>query len=277
MQRMETEQSVDRLKISLPENKQSQFSNAEWRLKQLVALAEVFKEPVTPECLAMYVESLADLSDDQIRLCVGRAIRELKWFPKPAELRELAGASQQQGQDAEARKAWDVLTKFVKKYVSNDVYGNFGPQHGWYPKSYPKLSDRILDTVRRTGGWEVYARMTGEDFPFVQKRFFEEYATWAAVEQIVPGKLLTEMPQLHLIAKPMDSLTISERTPMARSVDVPAFRPKAIPEPLTNAQRRDRREMLRQQATAMAAKFGGHAGSSGRCSERNGVNTEERK
>jgi hypothetical protein len=277
MRRMEIEQSADRLKISLPENRQSQFSNAEWRLKQLVALAEVFKEPVTPECLAMFVESLADLSDDQIRLCVGHAFRELKWFPKPAELRELAGASQQQGQGAEARKAWDVLTRFVKKYVSNDVYGNFGPQHGWYPKSYPKLSDRILDTVRRTGGWKVYACMTGEDFPFVQKRFFEEYATWAAVEQIEPGKLLTEMPQLHLIAKPMDPLTISERTPMAQSVDVPAFRPKAISERLTNAQLRDRREMLRQQATAMAAKFGAPAGSSGRCSERNGVNTEEGK
>jgi hypothetical protein len=169
----------------------------------------------------MYVETLADLSDDQIRLCVGRAIREAKWFPKPAELRELAGASQQQGQDAEARKAWDVLTRFVKKYVGNDVYGTFAPQHGWYPKSHPKLSDRILDTVRRSGGWKVYKCMTNDDFPFVQKRFFEEYSAWTAVERIEQPKLIREMPQLQLVAKPMDPLTISERTPMAQSVDAP--------------------------------------------------------
>lgn len=188
---------------------------------------------------------------------VWAAIREAKWFPKPAELRELAGASQQQGQDAEARKAWDVLTRFVKKYVGNDVYGTFAPQHGWYPKSHPKLSDRILDTVRRSGGWKVYKCMTNDDFPFVQKRFFEEYSAWTAVERIEQPKLIREMPQLQLVAKPMDPLTISERTPMAQSVDAPAFKPKAIPEPLTDAQLRDRREMLRQQATAMAAKFGG--------------------
>ena len=243
----ETEQNAGRLKISLPQKKQSQSSSVEWRTKQLLATAEVFREPLTAECLAMYVESLADLSDEQIRLCVGRAIRELKWFPKPAELRELVGCNPK---DAEARKAWDVLSQFVSRYVGNDVYGNYGPEHGWYSKSYPKLSDRILGTVRRSGGWKVYACMTEADFPFIQKRFFEEYWASPAVEQIAPSRLLTELPRLQLVAKPMEPPRCAE--PKPEQPGAPAFKPKSIPVPLTDAQIRDRREMLKQQAASLA-------------------------
>jgi hypothetical protein len=127
---------------------------------------------VTAERLRIYADDLADLSRKQLETALTRARRELKFFPKIAELRDLAGASPKQGQDAEGRKGWDVVTQFVGKYVGNDVYGNFGPEHGWHAKTFPKLSDRILDTVRRTGGWKVYKCMTDEDFPFVQKRFF---------------------------------------------------------------------------------------------------------
>src|SRR5438270_8477576 len=246
----ETEQSAGRLTISLPQKKQSQSSSVEWRTKQLVAMAEVFREPLTAELLAMYVDSLADLSDEQIRLSVGRAIRELKWFPKPAELRELVGCNPREEQDAETRKAWDVATEFARKYVGNDVYGNYGPEHGWYPKTYPKLSDRILDTVRRTGGWCVYKCMTEQDYPFQQKRFLEEYKAWMAVEQIAPSKLLTEMPRLQLVAKPMDPPRITE--PKHEQPVAPAFKPKSIPVPPTDTQIRDRREMLRQQAASLA-------------------------
>jgi hypothetical protein len=246
----ETEQNAGRLTISLPQKKQSQLSSVEWRTKQLLAIAEVFREPLTAECLAMYVESLADLSDEQIRLSIGRAIRELKWFPKPAELRELVGSNPKQEKDAEGRKAWDVVTQFVTKYVGNDVHGNYGPEHGWYPKSYPKLSDRILGAVRRTGGWRLYKSMTEKDYPFQQKRFLDEYEAWTAVEQIAPSRLLTEMPRLRLVAKPMDPPRSVE--PKVERPEASAFKPTSIPVPLTNAQLRDRREMLRQQAASLA-------------------------
>ena len=55
-----------------------------------------------------------------------------------------------------ARKAWDVAQDFTRKYVGNDVYGNYGPEHGWY-SNFPKLDDRVLDSVRRSGGWKTYS------------------------------------------------------------------------------------------------------------------------
>jgi hypothetical protein len=39
--------------------------------------------------------------------------------------------------------------------------------------------------------------MTEEDFPFLQKRFLEEFEAWSAVEQIDPSNLLAQVPALQ--------------------------------------------------------------------------------
>jgi hypothetical protein len=154
--------------------------------------------------------------------------------------------------EAEARRAWDVVTAFVAKYVSNDVHGNYGPEHGWY-NNFPTLSDRILDTVRRSGGWKTYKCATDEDFPFVQKRFFEEYEAWTAVEQIDMRKLLTQIPGLQLVG------TVKAMNAAPRVETSPPALVKKIPAPLTDAQLRDRREILRQQAErCRSANTGSH-------------------
>ena len=246
----ETEQSAGRLTISLPQKKQSQYSSVEWRTKQLLAMAEVLREPLTAECLAMYVESLADLSDDQIRLCVGRAIRALKWFPKPAELRELVGCNPREEQDAEARAAWDVVVNFTEKYIQSDPQGCYVVDQGVRTVPPPAVSQRLLDAVRRTGGWRAYKLMDAADLPHQQKRFMAEYAAWTAVEQVPVSKLLTELPRLQLVAKPMDPTPITE--PKSSQPGLPAFKPKSIPAPLTDAQIRDRREMLKQQLAKLS-------------------------
>ena len=143
--------------------------------------------------------------------------------------------------EAEARKAWDVVQNFTRKYVGNDVHGNYGPEHGWYP-NFPKLSQRILDTVRRTGGWRQYKYMTDQDYPHQQNRFFKEYGAWTAVEQTAPAKLLTEMPTVRLMARPMDILKSEPRpVPMAQRVEV-----KRVPELLTPEQMHDRAAVQKQ-------------------------------
>lgn len=224
-------------------------SDAE-RLSQLGALANVFGAEPTGAVLDMYSQALADLSEEQFSRAITVAIQRLKFFPKPAELRELAGATGSAvDRDAESRKAWEVVIAFAAKWVQSDAEGSYVISRGVRSSEPPQLSQQILDTVRRTGGWRVYKCMTNEDLPFVQKRFFEEYAAWVAVEQIVPGKLLTEMPLRQLIAKPMNPPTIAEKK--LPQCAMPAVRPKAIPEPLTEAQLRDRREILRQQVESL--------------------------
>lgn len=53
-------------------------------------MAEAMGEPLSASRLQIYANDLSDLSEQQIRLACLRARRELKFFPKIAELRNLA-------------------------------------------------------------------------------------------------------------------------------------------------------------------------------------------
>ncbi|HET9408805.1 MAG TPA: hypothetical protein VFO39_16305 [Candidatus Sulfotelmatobacter sp.] len=64
----------------------------DWINDELTILAEAFGEPLTEERQEIYCAGLADISKDRLQTCFRRARYELKWFPKLAELRELAGA-----------------------------------------------------------------------------------------------------------------------------------------------------------------------------------------
>jgi hypothetical protein len=64
----------------------------EWIHNELTTLAEAFGEPLTDQRQDIYFGGLVDFSQDQLRVAFRRARYELKWFPKLAELRGLAGA-----------------------------------------------------------------------------------------------------------------------------------------------------------------------------------------
>ena len=99
-------------------------SDAE-RLSQLGALANIFGAEPTGAVLDLYLQALNDLTDEQFIRAVTLAIQTLKFFPKPAELRELIGvAGSSLDQKSESHKAWDILLSFVSKWVQSDIRGN---------------------------------------------------------------------------------------------------------------------------------------------------------
>ncbi len=202
--------------------------------------------PDEPGALSLMAEVLCQsASDEQIAHSMTRCLRECRYPVRLSDFLQRIPGQEIPAPEAEARKAWDLLDGFVHKYVGNDVHGNFGPEHGWYPKTFPQLSDHILDTVRRSGGWKVYKCMSDDDFPYVQKRFFEEYLAWTAVERVELPKLIrTASPQLT------DDGT-NERQREIKPVPVRTFAAKAIPQPLTDEQLRSRREMLARQAASL--------------------------
>ena len=186
---------------------ESNPSSERERIKLLVAkLARFYSvmgnRPDEPGALALIAEILCHSgTDEQIAQSMTRCTRECRYPVRLPDLLQRMPGQEVPAPEAEARRAWDEVRKFVGKYVSNDVYGNYGPEHGWYPSGYPKLSDRLLDTVRRTGGWKVYARIDEDNFPFIQKRFFEEYGAWAAVERLSASEFLASAPRMQLASK----------------------------------------------------------------------------
>jgi hypothetical protein len=203
--------------------------------------------PDEPGALAMMADILCQsATDEQIAHAMTRCSRECHYPVRlPDFLQRILGQEIPET-EAEGRKAWDLVTSFASKWVQSDPEGKYVITRGVRSSDPPKLSDRILDTVRRTGGWKVYACMNAEDFPFVLKRFLSEYEAWTAVERIELPKLIREMPLLRLVAKPMGAPRVA--APKQEPTAAPAFKAKAVPVPMTEAQLRDRREMLRQQS-----------------------------
>lgn len=64
----------------------------DWINDELTILAEAFGERLTEERQEIYCAGLADIGQDRLAVAFRRARYELKWFPKLAELRDLAGA-----------------------------------------------------------------------------------------------------------------------------------------------------------------------------------------
>lgn len=80
---------------------------------ELTILGEAFGEVLTAERQAIYARALSDISKDQLRGAILTAVKELKWFPKVAELRELAGVSYGIASDGRPgpEEAWASMPK----------------------------------------------------------------------------------------------------------------------------------------------------------------------
>jgi hypothetical protein len=85
----------------------------DWINDQLTILAEAFGEKLTEERQDIYCGSLADLQQKPLDVAFRRARCELKWFPRIAELRELAGALPNAGNDGRPgpEEAWARMPK----------------------------------------------------------------------------------------------------------------------------------------------------------------------
>lgn len=105
----------------------------------LYALGETFNEPVSEVRAEAYIDALSDLPTDALITACKRAIRESKFFPRPAELRELVEGSAVD----RAEIAWNAMRRMVR-------------QIGYY--ATPADADWPDDATRRAalelyGGW----------------------------------------------------------------------------------------------------------------------------
>lgn len=145
--------------------------------------------PLTTPALFLFVDDLEPLDDKTIQLALTRCRREIGgngYAPTLTikDVLERAGVVTQDEVDAaECRAAWDALLLYAGKYIVANPEGQYGPRHYFDMKTEtPDLDPRTADTLRRVGDWKAIKTMTNDDFPFVQKRFYEEYRAWSATD-----------------------------------------------------------------------------------------------
>jgi hypothetical protein len=145
-------------------------------------LAEAFAEPLTDERMEIYVRGLADIPQEQLRVSFQRALRQLTWFPKLAELRNFAGAGSEAENKVEADAAW----KFVNDYLQRWGVDRLPIYSGGKQVTAPPLPPRIDYALRRIGGLRGLNHMDVTKLPFMYKDFCEAYNLAPIAEQMVP-------------------------------------------------------------------------------------------
>lgn len=159
------------------------------------------EEPGTLTIMASYLIAQG-ATIEGVRIALDRCVKECRYPVRLQDVMQRIPGMEVPQVEAEMRAAWDVLMEFVRKYVGSNPEGNYGPEYGFFGpcrmggksfgSRYPQLPQRILDCVRRSGGWKQYKRMTPADMPFLQQRFFEEYKAWQATEAQRPALALPE-------------------------------------------------------------------------------------
>lgn len=123
----------------------------------MAGLATIFDQEPSKEKARIYWQLLSDLSDADFERACTLAARRLKFFPKPAELREMVA----EDQEAIAMAAWEELLGGIRSV-------------GQY-RSVDFLDPAISATVEFMGGWEAVCLWTREELAFRRKEFMDTY------------------------------------------------------------------------------------------------------
>jgi hypothetical protein len=154
---------------------------------QLTILAEGFGEPLTQERAEIYVSGLVDIPQDRLKAAFKRALYELKFFPRLAELRDLSGSSAEEEQKVEAQAAWQQANEYLRKWGVEKLSVRSGGK--WITP--PPLEPRLEYAIRQIGGLWRLNQVTDETYHFMFRDFCEAYML-APVAELMAPKLLEQ-------------------------------------------------------------------------------------
>lgn len=166
--------------------------------------------PLSSIALRMFVDAAEPHTNAVIQDGLSRCAREIggNGYAPTLTIKDFLDrcgvVSQKDVDEAECRAAWDALLRYADKHIVADVEGRYGPRHYFGQVTVtPELEQRTSDSLRRVGGWPAIKTMTMDDYPFVQKRFYEEYRAWQATESaLIRGALAGNQAFKSLCALP---------------------------------------------------------------------------
>lgn len=154
----------------------------EWIHDQLTVLAEGFGEPLTQERAEIYVSGLIDIPQDRLKAAFKKALYELKFFPRLAELRDLSGSSAEEEKKVEAQAAWQQANEYLRKWGVDKLPLRSAGK--WITP--PPLDPRLEYAVRQIGGLWRLNQVTDETYHFMFRDFCEAYMLAPVAELMAP-------------------------------------------------------------------------------------------
>lgn len=144
-------------------------------LLNMATLGEVFDKQISDTLLEIYWRILEPFDDSQCISAFKRAVIELKFFPKPAELIEIL----QSKKEFAATNAWIDVLNAVRRI-------------GCY-RSVRFADPVIHSVVQIMGGWTRFADMTTDDEKWKQREFEKLYTLLSAQD----GRHADYLPGIH--------------------------------------------------------------------------------
>jgi hypothetical protein len=216
-----------------------------WLVDHLTVLAEAIGEPVTAERLKIYSGDLLDIPREQMAIAFQRARQGLKFFPKIAELRELAGACKLEKQeDIAANAAWDDVQEYLRKWGVNGMPVFAGGKE-YRP---PALEPRTEYALRACGGLARINAATDTNFSFVKKEFLEAWLRAEHVQQFQTTRALAAGAPVAAIAGLAGYLAGGKMETGPERTRGPQTTQREIPRPPSEAELLKRRDELQKQA-----------------------------
>ncbi len=133
-------------------------------------LGETFNRPLTSGLLDGYWMALEDLSAEDLKTAVKRAVVTSKFMPTPAEL--LALVRPQPNPAVDALKAWQVVRNAI------DVHD--------YLVASIDFGTLVNAVIRNLGGWDTLCKATLPELDnpgWLRKRFEEIYRAFASTDE----------------------------------------------------------------------------------------------
>lgn len=110
-------------------------------------LCVIFGKDCTPTLAEAYAEALRDMPTEPLLIAMKRATTSCTFFPKPVEIRQLAG---ERSPEDRAARAWEFVLRAV---ATVGVYKS------------PDFSDPLTNaTIATLGGWVYMCDLEGEKF-----------------------------------------------------------------------------------------------------------------
>lgn len=141
----------------------------------MLGLGETYGEPVSEARMEIYFAALADLDLDAVQAAVTIHAKAVKFFPRPAEIREAVSGST----DDRAALAWNAVLQLVRRvgYPGTDGRGKA-----------PVFPDRATEraALELYGGWSALCTHLPADGPEllgIAKNFKAAYAAYVRRDQ----------------------------------------------------------------------------------------------
>ncbi|MCP4005871.1 MAG: hypothetical protein GY725_16905 [bacterium] len=135
------------------------MNRTEFISQSLTVLGAIYDKEVTPQLTEVYVRATAHIPAEDLKNSLNRCVAECKFFPKPAEIIERAGA------DIEtiAAKAWTDAT---------DAAARIGQYNGVH------FQDPVVTKVIQSmGGWHAFCCPEQEQH-WLRKHFMDLYGCY---------------------------------------------------------------------------------------------------